>query len=530
MKLYMTVDFFDDVIPIPWNLERLHQFMELLANVGVKRICWLFHGNLEDGHWTDTGVPWQNHFDETFAAIGNSDLRAGTEAAHQAGMEVFAIYKPFDQALQAMPVREAVKYARVPVVGGSAQPSYIFAAEHREAFMRRRSMEKIPAAKIILKSAKKLKPDHQFRLWASDDNKTYRQTGKTAVPEPDACRVVFDISGEESRFFAIESMSEEPVENRVDSIIEVESPDGRSVQYSLGLQPRKYRVPAQKHHLRHQFDIGGGFATEGFLFDHIPGLPSASNNCQDLRFDLSGNEQNVIGVSLELNESVPGAPEPAEPVAVEHWLKMIGKALDCGVDGVDIRIMNHNSVVDWSQYGFNQPVMDEFIKRYGIDPRKEEFDREKLRRLRGEFYTAFLEKAAALVKGTGKKLSLHVPNGAFGSLDKSTMMEIHWDWRSWLAKGIPDEVTYKILRAPQNTFSPEGNELIKRCKDKNIPLAFCPFIHGLPDLSGYLNDIEHAGAAAFNCYESATLWWAKQDGFEEVKPDVIKILKDHFME
>jgi len=63
---------------------------------------------------------------------------------------------------------------------------------------------------------------------------------------------------------------------------------------------------------------------------------------------------------------------------------------------VDIRITNHNSILDWAEYGFNQPVVDEYLRRYGVDPQVDSFDKEKLRRLRGEFYTAFLEKAAAL--------------------------------------------------------------------------------------------------------------------------------------
>ena len=264
--------------------------------------------------------------------------------------------------------------------------------------------------------------------------------------------------------------------------------------------------------MKHEFDIGEGFAEEGFYFDYLPGIPSATMNRPDRLFALADNGQNVIGVSLDVNDCVPGAPEPAEPAAVEYWLDMIQKTLDCGVDGVDIRICNHNSILDWAEYGFNQPIVDAYIERYGVNPRLEPFDREKLRRLRGEFYTAFLEKAAGMVKTSGKKFCLHIPDMAFDLPELSTMMEIHWDWRNWLEKGIADEVTFKTIRK-DNVFSPEGLELVKLCGDTKVPVSICPFLHAINDLSEYLSKIEGLGVNAFTIYEAATLWTAEPDGF-----------------
>jgi hypothetical protein len=206
---------------------------------------------------------------------------------------------------------------------------------------------------------------------------------------------------------------------------------------------------------------------------------------------------------------------------------MIRKTLDCGVDGVDIRITNHNSILDWAEYGFNQPVVDEYFKRYGVNLRTEPFDKEKLRRLRGEFYTAFLKKAAAMVKASGRKFCLHVPDVAFGSPSQSTMMEIHWDWRSWLDQGIPDEVTFKTIFT-DNAFTPEGLDLIKRCHDKAIPISVCPFLHAIPDLAGYLAKVENLGMDTFTVYEAATLWVAIPEGFKELNPATNILLQKSF--
>ena len=68
---------------------------------------------------------------------------------------------------------------------------------------------------------------------------------------------------------------------------------------------------------------------------------------------------------------------------------------------------------------------------------------EKWRRLRGQYYTEFLKEAKEEIHRHGKKLQLHMFDMMEGAPDKSTMMEIYFDWRSWLEQGIPDEVTLK---------------------------------------------------------------------------------------
>lgn len=514
----MTVDFLDDMIPMPWDRQRLRKFMRLNAKNGLKRICWIYHGDRDDGFWENTGTPWRKNFLQTFDSLQAHPLRIAVMEARDAGMEIFAIYKPFDLAVQNFPVRKTTLRGRIPVAGGALGCAFNFAVNNPDALMRRRPAEDVTAERIVLNSAEKLTADHQFQLWESDDNWTYRRVGAPVAPEENCQRVVFNIAERAARFFAIESLSSNAVSNRIDAIVTVESTDGKPVRRALGLVPRKYRIMDQTFHLKHEFDEGGGFSQEGFFFDYLPGIPTATcPEGQKRRFNLSDNGQNVVGVSLDINERVPGAPEPAEPKAVEYWLSMIQKMLDYGVDGVDIRITNHNSILEWCEYGFNPPVVEAYKKRHGVDPMTETVDMEKWRRLRGEFHTAFLEKAAALVKGAGKRLCLHVPDRAFGSPEHPTMMDIHWDWRDWLEKGIPDEVTFKIIKA-DNAFSTEACELIERCRAQGVPVSACPFIHAIENPADYLESIEQLGVDAFTIYEAATLWQAVPDGFRELRP------------
>jgi len=107
------------------------------------------------------------------------------------------------------------------------------------------------------------------------------------------------------------------------------------------------------------------------------------------------------------------------------------------------------------------------------------------------------------------------------------MMEIHWDWRRWLDQGIPDEVTFKTIFT-DNAFSPEGLDLIKRCRDKAIPVSVCPFLQAIPDLAGYLAKVETLGLDAFTVYEAATLWVAVPEGFKESNPATNILLQKNF--
>lgn len=528
MKLFMAVDFCDDMIAKAWDREDLNKFMKMNAAMGVKRICWIYHGDRTDGFWENCGGLWREHIPGTFAALGDSLLRAAVREAHAAGLEIFAIYKPFDLGLQRYPPRDAIRKGRMPVAGGALQSAFNFAVENRSALMRRRKIENIPAARIILKSAEKLSASHPFRLWKSGDNWTYHPAGEVVRPAADGHSVVFDISGRTDKFYAIESLSSDKVANRLDAIIEVKSAEGGDVQRALGLVPRKYCVGIRDY--AKVFDIGGGFSREGFYFDYVPGMPSSvgsASRCLGKVFSLEENGQNVIGVSLEINDCVPGAPEPAEPRAVAYWLGMLRKILDDGVDGVDIRVLNHNSILDWAEYGFNQSVVDEYIRRYGVDPRVEPFDKQKLRLLRGEFYTAFLEKASALVRGASRKFCVHVDDVAFGPTSESTMMEMHWDWRGWLNKGILDEVTYKVI-FNKNLLAAEGLELIRLCRDKAVPIAVCPYWLQIDDLAGYLGKVDELGLDAFTVYESAVVWEATPGGFRESFPEKNEMLRGMF--
>jgi hypothetical protein len=58
------------------------------------------------------------------------------------------------------------------------------------------------------------------------------------------------------------------------------------------------------------------------------------------------------------------------------------------------------------EFGYNQPIVDEYRSRYGVDIRTQEFDKNLWRYLRGEYVTQFLRELKAALKPYGRKLGM----------------------------------------------------------------------------------------------------------------------------
>jgi Glycosyl hydrolase-like 10 len=108
------------------------------------------------------------------------------------------------------------------------------------------------------------------------------------------------------------------------------------------------------------------------------------------------------------------------------------------VDGVFLSTRTHSVPAEHGdQFGFNEPVVKEFERRYGVNILQSMFDLEKWRQLRGEFLTQFLRETHSYLKGRGKQLSIGIPQGnhlgpPFGNLSL--------DWRTWVQEKLVDEL------------------------------------------------------------------------------------------
>ena len=222
-----------------------------------------------------------------------------------------------------------------------------------------------------------------------------------------------------------------------------------------------------------------------------------------------------------------GSLSPSEPKTREYWMSLIKLALSHGVDGMDIRQQGHTNILEWSEYGFSKPIVDEYKKRYGVDILTEDFDREKWRRLRGEYYTQFLREAKQELKKHSKKLQVHINGMMAGTPDTPTTMDIHWNWRQWLDEGIPDAVTFQALAADRTFRNHMGRELIKACYDKSIPIYYRPFVGSAQELKDWTAlGMRDSGLNGFVVYESATLYASQADGtIKDIRPGLVAYLK-----
>jgi uncharacterized lipoprotein YddW (UPF0748 family) len=134
-----------------------------------------------------------------------------------------------------------------------------------------------------------------------------------------------------------------------------------------------------------------------------------------------------------------GVLEYAYPEVRAYMLKMITTFSDhYAFDGVFLSTRSHSAPPEQAdQYGFNEPIVREYQKRYGRNILTQDFDYEKWRDLRGEYLTQFLREVHDHLQQKGQKLSIGVPQGEylgppFGNLKLP--------WRQWVTEHIVDEL------------------------------------------------------------------------------------------
>jgi hypothetical protein len=127
------------------------------------------------------------------------------------------------------------------------------------------------------------------------------------------------------------------------------------------------------------------------------------------------------------------------PEVRKHMIGRYLRLLRMGkFDGLFVCLRSQSKPADYAdQHGFNDPVSQEYLKRYGVDIRTEDFDLQPWRDLLGEYLTRFLRELRKTLKAEQLLLSVGVPRGSvLGPPMGNTTLQ----WPLWIQEGLVDQL------------------------------------------------------------------------------------------
>lgn len=159
--------------------------------------------------------------------------------------------------------------------------------------------------------------------------------------------------------------------------------------------------------------------------------------------------------------------------AVVDWVDQA--VSDAGYDGVIFHTFAENYSTQYAdEFGFSDPVVADFAQQYGVDIRRESFDIQALRDLRGQHTTAFLQELHGRMSAGGVDVSVAL-NG--GDADQPMMWlaggspfplagTMTMDWRQWVDLGIVDE-----LQLGQNYNGADSQAIIDHSSGAGVQVS-----------------------------------------------------------
>ncbi len=158
-------------------------------------------------------------------------------------------------------------------------------------------------------------------------------------------------------------------------------------------------------------------------------------------------------VSRDGRKHIEGVPCYAYPEVREYRLNQMRELVDnYDIDGLYLSMRSHSSwpyrnqhmdpVEDGGSrgYGYNEPVVAEYRKRYGVDPREVPWDSlEALRfvKLKGEFLKTWLAEVHQVTRAAGVKLAM---NTSLNSADPVAAGWMHVPADDLAREGVVDEL------------------------------------------------------------------------------------------
>ena len=545
--LEVNVDYFDDLIKAPFTRNMFDQLFAEFAAWGVRRVHWIYYGGKKNGWWTHGPLGVGETWAKTIENVGEI-MPTVVEAAHEHGIQVFGMIKPFDMGFrwsygEGTPAAESC--GKIDRIGGPVGWIADFPVQRRDLMMARKSGAYGSAINDVFTRIDLVKEDDapsdlqldDVTLYVSDDNATYRPYDGPMHKE----EVVEDYPVCEHTPSGVHPTQE----TRRARVYRFDGLEIRSKYVAVAAKDKGYRFANRLLDLLHVFGEKGeerfltyamgarrgsdDFRAGGFEFDGFPGTPTGVFPGYDaINSRVYLDHHGVLAFARGKARDPLALLSPSFPEARQWWLSWVRDCLEAGCDGVELRVRAHHSDFAWSEYGFEQPVVDAFRERYGVDLlATDDFDRAAKRRLRGEAYTQFYRDAKKLVDEHGKLLGLHTSITMGTEPEEASSMDIHWDWRTWLQEALPQSVTLKEVW-PGTRF---WREIMSLARPRGIKGVFCPYANnqwGKPGgekiVEAWLKMAQQHGCDGYQYYECASVIEGTEDGRIVMKQPALREL------
>ena len=449
---------------IPDNIAYTHHYtpqliereMETWKSWGIDRICWIDYGPMSDwpSFWRMMAGPRNRDpqsVERTRRACDDL-LPVVAKACKKLGLEVFAVYKPFDLGFNNfwMDGDDGISCVReIENRYASAHPDV---AAHPELTMRanpawlRRTT--FPIRRLCLYSQTPIErfTANGLTIWISKDNRRFE---KYAGPRE---LTVGSVSRPHFTWTPAGKVAETSPRTR-DWCIELSNLSIKVPFVAIEIADKGFTMTHRHFAFVEAFSgVGtevpvepatGGTRAGGFEFGkRWTGWANHNEPAID-PFTWAGPE---LGLRFGEIENITTLLEPTYPGTRQIWLRHLQRILDAGVDGIDIRtIGHHNCTNSYLTFAFADPVRQEFQRRFGHDVEPTDADYQSVRRIRGDAYTQFVRDAAALVRSRGKRLAAHVEWGADvpPHLHARLQMQMELQWERWIRQRLVDELSLR---------------------------------------------------------------------------------------
>ena len=147
----------------------------------------------------------------------------------------------------------------------------------------------------------------------------------------------------------------------------------------------------------------------------------------------------------------------ARQALVDMYVRLVeGK----GYDGLSFHLYTENQGPRFDdEFGFNEPIVEEYRKRYGVDILTEDYDKQKLADLRGEYLTQFFRELREALRPMNVKVSVMIdakdpdlPQVWLAFPDIMLSGRVRVDWRAYAREDLVDELFVYFHGEPYTTL------------------------------------------------------------------------------